>query len=235
MKKDNSGSKNIDQRNERIHQEEKPQVVVEEEEEEINKEESDTVMNDGGVDYVEEVGEELDGGEDDDGVLENYSKRENEGEIEEGTGKRRRINELKHRMIQRISTSMGKKVGDESNRKDTHTIVEDVFKSNERNFSYANEKSNVKEMDSVLTSNNPLIFPPKPLDATQIIKTLMKMEKCSPHEADDTGKERWENLYDDVDFYDDVHDSKWLDKNIVIAARRLDIYFSENGSLRTST
>ena len=48
MKTDNTGSKKIDQRNERIHQAEKPQVVVEEEEEEITRDEHDAVINDGG-------------------------------------------------------------------------------------------------------------------------------------------------------------------------------------------
>ena len=71
------------------------------------------------------------------------------------------------------------------------------------------------------------------MDVTQIMKTIMAMEQCSPHEHEIDERQRWDELYDGLDFYDDVHQGHGLDKNMVMAARKLDIDFvTKMGGIR---
>ena len=53
----------------------------------------------------------------------------------------------------------------------------------------------------------------------------MEIEKCPPHELEDLQRKRWEKLYREVDFFDDVHGGKWLDKEKVIEARKVELEF----------
>ena len=62
-------------------------------------------------------------------------------------------------------------------------------------------------------------------DITELIQSLMKMERCSPHEGEDEEKMRWEQLYEGLEFVDDVHGHQHLDKALVIKARRLEMDF----------
>ena len=53
----------------------------------------------------------------------------------------------------------------------------------------------------------------------------MKMEAHSPHECEQEHQRKWEELYKDVVFVDDVHDSKELRTDFVIKARQLEMEF----------
>ena len=55
-------------------------------------------------------------------------------------------------------------------------------------------------------------------DVSKIMQILEKME--SPHE-----NEQWRELYENVEFTDDVNGGNALDKDKVIAARRLEMQF----------
>ena len=58
----------------------------------------------------------------------------------------------------------------------------------------------------------------RPPDVSKIMQILEKMER--PHED-----EHWREWYENVEFTDDVNGGNALDKNKVIAARRLEMQF----------
>ena len=59
-------------------------------------------------------------------------------------------------------------------------------------------------------------------DISNIIGALEKNEEETPHEEED---EAWRSLYDGVRFLDDMNGYKELNKDQVIAARRLEIEY----------
>ena len=73
---------------------------------------------------------------------------------------------------------------------------------------------------------------PKTLDISRIIQAVANTERCqhSPHEGEDEEKMRWERLYKDFDFFDDVRQGQYLDKAMVVKARQLEMqYFKKLG------
>ena len=66
---------------------------------------------------------------------------------------------------------------------------------------------------------------PRKMDVSRIIEAVAKMEQASPHETEETEKMRWKDMYSDVEFYDDVNGGNQLDKEGVVAARKLELGF----------
>ena len=62
-------------------------------------------------------------------------------------------------------------------------------------------------------------------DLTKIIKAVMKLEQHSPHDEESAEKKRWNDMYEGMEFIDDVHGGKVLNKDMVIQARRLEMDF----------
>ena len=66
------------------------------------------------------------------------------------------------------------------------------------------------------------------IDISNIIGALDKKEEETPHDEDED--EAWRSLYEGIRFLDDMNGYKELDKDQVIAARRLEIeYFRKMG------
>ena len=61
----------------------------------------------------------------------------------------------------------------------------------------------------------------KTLDVTEVVSKLAEREDMeTPHDD-----EKWNDLYKDVTFYDDVNEGKELDKDMVMKARKLEMKF----------
>jgi hypothetical protein len=61
---------------------------------------------------------------------------------------------------------------------------------------------------------------PSPVDITNLLGKIIEAERCTPHE-----EEAWQDLYEDIKFYDDVNGGEELDKDKVIEARQLEMTF----------
>ena len=121
--------------------------------------------------------------------------------------KRRRMAGVAHkRFIYRVAS----KVREKSGKSQAVGKIQEVMKDLEVNdsFGYIGDKGPSR----------------KPVDVSMIIQAVMEMEECSPHESEESEKRRWRDLYDEVEFYDDVKDA-WLDKEEVIKARKLELEF----------
>lgn len=60
-------------------------------------------------------------------------------------------------------------------------------------------------------------------DVTGVINAVSELEGCSPHEAEEQERARWEELYWGQEFYDDLHEFKHLYREQVIKARMLEL------------
>jgi len=66
---------------------------------------------------------------------------------------------------------------------------------------------------------------PESMDVTQVMSRLMKIEEGSPHETEETETQRWQELYEGLEFIDDVHEGRRLEREKVIQARKLEMDF----------
>ena len=74
---------------------------------------------------------------------------------------------------------------------------------------------------------------PVKIDITKVMGALMQLERSSPHDEEEEEKKRWYDMYSGVEFYDDVHNRRWLDRDRVIGARRAEMeYYKKDESIR---
>ena len=67
-------------------------------------------------------------------------------------------------------------------------------------------------------------------DVTKVIHAIMEMEEHSLHKSEESEKQRWQKLYGDMTFVDDVHEGKLLKRDKVIEARKVEMeYFRKMG------
>ena len=67
-------------------------------------------------------------------------------------------------------------------------------------------------------------------DVTKVIHAIMEMEEHSLHESEESEQQRWQKLYGDMTFVDDVHRGKLLKRDKVIEARKIEMeYFRKMG------
>ena len=60
----------------------------------------------------------------------------------------------------------------------------------------------------------------------------MNLEVGSPHEKEADEKRKWDEMYEGLEFIDDVHEGRFLNKNGVMAARKLEMdFFKRMGSV----
>ena len=62
-------------------------------------------------------------------------------------------------------------------------------------------------------------------DVTKVIHAIMDMEEHSPHESEESEQQRWQKLYGDMTFVDDVHGGKLLKRDKVIEARKIEMEY----------
>ena len=58
-------------------------------------------------------------------------------------------------------------------------------------------------------------------EVAKVIHAIMEMEEHSLHESEESEKQRWQELYGDMTFVDDVHEGKLLKRGKVIEARKV--------------
>ena len=58
----------------------------------------------------------------------------------------------------------------------------------------------------------------------QGVHAIMEMEEHSLHKSEESEKQRWQKLYGDMTFVDDVHEGKLLKRDKVIEARKVEMY-----------
>ena len=63
------------------------------------------------------------------------------------------------------------------------------------------------------------------VDVSEVMKDLMNLEMPNPHETEEEEQQRYRDLYEGMEFIDDVHAGNTLDKEKVMKARRLEIEF----------
>ena len=67
-------------------------------------------------------------------------------------------------------------------------------------------------------------------DVTKVIHAIMEMEEHSHHESEESKQQRWQKLYGDMTFVDDVYGGKLLKRDKVIEARKIEMeYFRKMG------
>ena len=62
-------------------------------------------------------------------------------------------------------------------------------------------------------------------DVTKVIHAIMEMEEHSHHESEESEQQRWQKLYGDMTFVDDVHGGKLLKRDKVIEARKIEMEY----------
>ena len=62
-------------------------------------------------------------------------------------------------------------------------------------------------------------------DVTKVIHAIMEMEEHSLHESEESEMQRWQKLYGDMTFVDDVHEGKLLKRDKVIEARKVEMEY----------
>ena len=84
----------------------------------------------------------------------------------------------------------------------------------------------MKKMDDELKEKvSPYSSEGLAFDISNIMKSLMAMEKCSPHEVESDEQERLRSLYEGFEFRDDANQGELLDHGLVQEARRVEIDF----------
>ena len=65
---------------------------------------------------------------------------------------------------------------------------------------------------------------------TKVTHAIMEMVEHSLHESEESEQQRWQKLYGDMTFVDDVHGGKLLKRDKVIEARKIEMeYFRKMG------
>ena len=134
-------------------------------------------------------------------------RNQREDEAEEISGKKRRL-QLVGRLKSIIMGKVERRVGFVSKNFEVQKFAEQLYE-NEETSQHTPEK--VKELEQ--------------RNITQVMQAIMKLERDSPHDDAEEERLRFERMYADVEFADDVHDGKMLKKELVIKARQLELEF----------
>ena len=135
-------------------------------------------------------------------------KRESEeADISEAPAKKRRVASINSRkLIYKVISRVKQRKFDENLIEKTEMIV------NRKSCDFTNIECHLKT------------------DVTKVIHAIMEMEEHSSHESEESEQQRWQKLYGDMTFVDDVHGGKLLKRDKVIEARKIEMeYFWKMG------
>ena len=170
---------------------------------------------------------------------EKHRKRETDvkaDEDKEGAKRRKMANVSSRKFIYKVARTVRNRYGEGESLCVLKKMIKDLELKDTPKIANKQSSASGKEGEEMLRSlelNDPLKYAAKdkechkPMLISQIMQTVMEMGKCSPHETEESEKRRWQAMYRDMEFYDDVKGA-WLDKEEVVKARRLELEFFRN-------